>query len=59
MRGGLGYVVSAYVFTAVVLGMYLASLTRRHRALSRRVADLQARHPTAGRSKEGATQDAI
>lgn len=59
MRGGLGYVVSAYVFTAVVLGMYLASLGRRHRALRRRVAELQAEHPTPGRTKEGAEQDSI
>ncbi|MGH2688150.1 MAG: heme exporter protein CcmD [Actinomycetota bacterium] len=50
---------SAYVFTAVVLGTYLASLVRRHRVLRRRVADLQAQHPVAGHAEEGATQDAI
>ncbi|MGH2722062.1 MAG: CcmD family protein [Actinomycetota bacterium] len=50
---------SAYVFAAVVLGMYLASLGRRHRALRRRVEDLQAPLPTDGGSKEGVEQDAI
>jgi heme exporter protein CcmD len=59
VRGGLGYVVTAYVFTAVVVGMYLASLGRRHRALRRRVADLKAQQPAAGSLEEGATQDAM
>jgi heme exporter protein CcmD len=59
VKGGLGYVVTAYVFTAGVLGAYLLSLGRRHRSLRRRVDHLQPRETMADRPEEGTTNDQI
>jgi CcmD family protein len=51
--------VTAYVFTAGVLGAYLLSLGRRHRSLRRRVDHLQPRETMADRPEEGTTNDQI